>query len=258
MSQAPRAQRRQGPLSILQLHGRFDGSAKDARVIRLMNHWGSKARHDILIAEAGADSARTGIAQTVTAHFLDGPAFGPDGGPGRFIALAQLMRHYDLVLSFGWGAIDGVITQRLFGLLMGLPPLIHHEDGTDLQEVGPLGLGSDVYRRFSLSAARALVVPTGHVAHIAIDQWREPATHVKQIPDGIDVAAYAGRGCPARFRASRMMAGGSWARGSRMPRPTCSTSSFTRWRRFRTRCGWSCSMRRARASSCPGAPRPWA
>lgn len=187
-----RARQDGGPLSILQLHGRFDGSAKDKRVVKLMNHWGSKARHDLLIAETGADAARSGIGATVSAQFLDQPTFGPDGGPGRFIALAQLMRGYDLVLSFGWGAIDGVITQRLFGLLMGLPPLIHHEDGSDLTAVGPLGLGSDIYRRYSLSAARALVVPTGRLAHIAIKQWHEPAGHVKQIPDGIDVAAYAG------------------------------------------------------------------
>jgi glycosyltransferase involved in cell wall biosynthesis len=181
-----------GPVKILQLHGRFDGSAKDKRVVRLMNHWRSKARHDLLIAEPGMDAACSGIDETVQVKFLAEPAFGPNGGPGRFIALAQLMRHYDLVLSFGWGAIDGVITQRLFGLLMGLPPLIHHEDGSDLDVVGPLGFGSDIYRRYSLSAARALVVPTGRLAHIAISQWHEPASHVKQIPDGIDVAAYAG------------------------------------------------------------------
>ena len=187
-----RAQRSSGPLSILQLHGRFDGGVKDKRVIRLMNHWGGKARHDILVAQPDADTARAGIAATVPVRFLGEPTFGPDAGPGRFIALAQAMRPYDLILSFGWGAIDAVITQRLFGLLMGLPPLIHHEDGSDLAAVGPLGFGSDIYRRYSLSAARALVVPTGRLAHIAIKQWHEAAAHVKQIPDGIDVAAYGG------------------------------------------------------------------
>lgn len=187
-----RSKRGAGPLAILQLHGRFDGGPKDKRVVRLMNHWGSKARHDMLIADPGADAARAGIDEAVQARFLAEPAFGPDAGPGRYIALAQTMRPYDLVLSFGWGAIDGVITQRLFGLLMGLPPLIHHEDGSHLDAVGPLGFSSDIYRRYSLSAARALVVPTGRLAHIAINQWHEPAAHVKQIPDGIDVAAYAG------------------------------------------------------------------
>ena len=194
-----RSKRRTGPLSILQLHGRFDGSCKDKRVVRLMNHWGSKARHDLLIAEPGADAARGGIDSRVEARFLEEPAFGLHGGPGRFIALAQLMRQYDLVLGFGWGAIDGVVTQRLFGLLMGLPPLIHHEDGSDLHAVGALGFSSDVYRRYSLSAARALVVPTGRLAHIAIDQWNESASHVKQIPDGIDVGAYAGTRLPTEI-----------------------------------------------------------
>ncbi|MBO9576337.1 MAG: glycosyltransferase family 4 protein [Sphingobium sp.] len=192
MSPAARFRADRGQLAILQLHGRFDGSAKDQRVARLMNHWGDKARHDLLLADPGNDAGRSLIDAAVPARLLDKPVFGPKGGPGRFVALAQLMRDYDLVLSFGWGAIDGVITQRLLGLLMGLPPLIHHEDGTGLHEVGPLGFGSDFYRRYSLSAARALVVPTGRLAHVAIDHWGEAAAHVKQIPDGIDVASYAG------------------------------------------------------------------
>ncbi len=199
MTAAAPARPESGPLSILQLHGAFEGSAKDRRMVRLMNHWGGKARHDILIAEPGADGARAGIDPRVPVRFLAEPAFGPEGGPGRYLALAQLMRDYDLVLSFGWGAIDGVITQRLFGLLMGLPPLIHHEDGQDARAVGPLGLGSDFYRRVALSAARALVVPTGRLAHVAIDQWHEAATHVKQIPDGIDVEAYAGTRLPSEI-----------------------------------------------------------
>lgn len=194
MSAAPPPPGPLGPLSILQLHGRFDGSAaKDRRIARLMNHWGSKARHDLLLAEPGADAGRVLIDPAVPARFLAEPAFGPNGGPGRYVALAQLMRDYDLILSFGWGGIDGVIAQRLLGLLMGLPPLIHHEDGSDLRAVGPLGFNSDFYRRHSLGAARALVVPTGRLAHVAIGQWGEPAAHVKQIPDGIDIASYGGR-----------------------------------------------------------------
>lgn len=194
MSAGSRSRPKEGPLAILQLHGRFDGdSAKDRRIVRLMNHWGSRARYDILIAQPGADGARTLIDGAVETGFLNEPAFGPEGGPGRFVALAQTMRDYDLVLSFGWGAFDAVVTQRLLGLLMGLPPLIHHEDGSDLNATGPLGFGSDIYRRFSLSAARALVVPTGRLAHIAISQWHEAANHVTQIPDGIDTAAYAGK-----------------------------------------------------------------
>lgn len=196
MSPAATPRRSGRPLSILQLHGRFDGSVKDRRIIRLMNHWGDRARHDLLLADADADAARAEIDPAVPVRFLDGPLFGPRGGPGRFVALAQVMRGYDLVLSFGWGGMDALITHRLLGLLMSLPPLIHHEDGADLNEVGPLGLSSDFYRRASLSSAYALVVPSGHVAHRAIDEWGERANHVRHIPDGIPVAAYAGKRAP--------------------------------------------------------------
>jgi glycosyltransferase involved in cell wall biosynthesis len=199
---------RTGPLSILHVHGRFDGGAKDRRVVRLMNHWAARATHDVLLASPGSDAARTGIDPAVAVRFLDEPAFGPGGGPGRYVALAQLMRDYDLVLSYGWGAIDAVVTQRLLGLLMSLPPLIHHEDGEKYREVGPLGFGGDLYRRYSLGAAHALVVPTGRLAHIAIDQWGESAAHVRQIPNGIDVAAYdAPPAVPALMPDGRLVLG---------------------------------------------------
>jgi hypothetical protein len=181
------------PIAILQIHERFDGGGKDARMVRLMNHWGGRARHDLLLLDRGADGARAGLDPAVAARFLDGPDFGLQGGPGRYMALAQLMRDYDLVLSFGWGGFDGVIAQRLLGLLMGLPPIIHHEDGRELDVTGPLGLSGDFYRRSALPSARALVVTTPRVAHIAINRWHEAAAHVHQIPDGFPVAAFAGR-----------------------------------------------------------------
>ena len=187
----PAQKQKREPIAILQLHGRFDGSAKDLRVVRLMNHWGDKAHYDLLLAERGADSARDNIDPAVKAHFLSEPLMGAVGGPGRFLALAQIMRNYDLVLSFGWGAFDAVVAQRMFGLLMNLPPLIHHEENRAGEETGPLGFSGDFYRRFALGAAHALVVPSGHMVHIAIDEWNEAPRHVHQIPDGIDLSRYA-------------------------------------------------------------------
>jgi len=66
----PAQKQKREPIAILQLHGRFDGSAKDLRVVRLMNHWGDKAHYDLLLAERGADSARDNIDPAVKAHFL--------------------------------------------------------------------------------------------------------------------------------------------------------------------------------------------
>lgn len=188
---APAQKRKREPIAILQLHGRFDGSAKDRRVVRLMNHWGDKAHHDLLLADRGADSAREGLNPGVKVTFLSEPLMGAAGGPGRFLALAQIMRSYDLVLSFGWGAFDAVVAQRMFGLLMNLPPLIHHEESRAGDEIGPLGFSGDFYRRFALGAAHALVVPSGEMVHIAIDEWNEAPRHVHQIPDGIDLSRYA-------------------------------------------------------------------
>ena len=42
------------------------------------------------------------------------------------------MRRFDLVLSYNWGAIDGVMARR--AVPKGAPPLVHHEDGFNADE----------------------------------------------------------------------------------------------------------------------------
>jgi glycosyltransferase involved in cell wall biosynthesis len=103
------------------------------------------------------------------------------------------MRGYDLILSFNWGAMDGVMAHRLFRRLKRLPPLIHHEDGFNADEAHTRDPLRNRYRQIALSRAKALVVPSNELAHIAQKEWYQKAEKVHQIPNGIDVRAYAGR-----------------------------------------------------------------
>ena len=182
-----------GPLRILQLHGTFDQGGKEARVVRLMNHWGVRASHDILVGEAGAIAAGAGIEPGIPFRFVDGPRLYGKPTFSRLNDLARFMRDYDLILSFNWGAMDGVMAHCLFRRLKRLPPLIHHEDGFNSDEAHGRIPTRNRYRQVALAGAKALVVPSSLLARIAQKEWHQRAEKVHHIPNGIDVPAYAGR-----------------------------------------------------------------
>lgn len=179
------------PLAILHLHGSFERGGKEARAVRLMNIWGGRASHDIFVATAGSDGARHGIDPGVIAHVRHEPRLNGRPDPRRLLAIARLMQGYDLVLTYNWGAMDGVMAHRLFHRTLDLPPLVHHEDGFNADEASGLKPYRNLYRRFGLKSARALVVPSCTLAHIAAEAWHQPACKVHHIPNGIDIAAYA-------------------------------------------------------------------
>ncbi|OJY67549.1 MAG: glycosyl transferase family 1 [Sphingobium sp. 66-54] len=182
---------RSGPLRVLQLHGTFDRGAKEARVIRLMTHWGARASHDILIGDPAADGARVDVDPGLAVRFLDGPALRGRPTSGMLLALGRLMQRYDLVLSFGWGAINGAMAHRLLRRVEQLPPLIHHEDGSAQDGGTARNSTRNLYRRIALAGVYALVVPSNRLAHVAQQEWHLKAERVHQIPNGIDTAAYA-------------------------------------------------------------------
>jgi glycosyltransferase involved in cell wall biosynthesis len=101
------------------------------------------------------------------------------------------MKGHDLVLTYNFGAMDAVMAHRLFGRALGLPPLIHHEDGFNQEEAERLKLSRNWYRAMALGGAHALVVPSQRLEGIALGPWHQPRTRVKRIPNGINTAAYA-------------------------------------------------------------------
>jgi glycosyltransferase involved in cell wall biosynthesis len=175
---------------ILHLHSSFSLGGKEARAVRLMNAWGDRARHTIVSGVEGQYGARDAIAQGVPYEIAqDPPPLTGRPSVARFEALAKYMRRFDLVLTYNWGAIDGVMARRAFG--KGLPPLIHHEDGFNADEAGGLKIERNLYRRIALPAANALVVPSETLEGIALRTWKQPAARVRRIANGIATKAYA-------------------------------------------------------------------
>lgn len=175
---------------ILHLHSAFDLGGKEARAVRLMNAWGDRARHVVVSGVPGALGARDAIDGRVKYEIAqDPPPLTGKPGVRRFEAIARFMRRFDLVLTYNWGAIDGVMARRVFA--NGAPPVVHHEDGFNEDEARGLKLERNLYRRFALAAAHALVVPSRALERIALDVWRQPAGRLHRIVNGVPTALYA-------------------------------------------------------------------
>ena len=170
---------------LLHLHSTFDLGGKEARAVRLMNAFGDAYSHDIVSAVPGAAAATRQIEPGVDWRLLgDFPALAGRVSLARLRAIGGAIRdgNYDLVLSYNWGAMDGVLANRL----LARRPLVHHEDGFNDDEVARQKPVRVLFRRLALSTADRLVVPSLVLERIARRSWRQPAARVERIPNGID------------------------------------------------------------------------
>ncbi len=175
---------------ILHLHSSFDLGGKEARAARLMGAWGDRARHVVVSGVPGAYGARDAIPAGVDYEIAqDPPPLTGKPSVARFEAIARFCRRFDLVLTYNWGAIDGVMAARAFP--KAAPPVVHHEDGFNADEASGLKVQRNVYRRIALSAAAALVVPSATLERIALATWKQPRGRVHRIANGIPTALYA-------------------------------------------------------------------
>ncbi len=179
------------PAKILHLHSTFNLGGKEARAVRLMNHFGSAADHVILSAQPESLSARDAIDPGIKVAFpTDAPALAGKPSLKRYREFVSYFRRFDLILSYNWGAMDGVMARTLFSRAGGLPPLIHHEDGFNEDEHIKLNRKRNWFRKFALGDARALVVPSEQLVRIARDVWKQPEQKIHRIPNGIDVKRF--------------------------------------------------------------------
>lgn len=182
------------PARILHLHSTFDLGGKEARAVRLMNHFGSAAHHTILTAVPDALGARAAIAPGIRADFPNNaPSLAGKPNLARYRKFADYFANFDLILSYNWGAMDGVMARTIFHSITPLPPVIHHEDGFNEDEAVKLKTKRNWFRMVALARTDSLVVPSHTLERIALKVWKQPDSRVRRIPNGIDVAAYAKR-----------------------------------------------------------------
>lgn len=180
------------PIRILHLHSSFSLGGKEARAVRLMNLMGDRAHHTILSAMPEALGARDAIDPGIVVDFpKDAPPLHGKPSLGRYRALADYMTRFELVLSYNWGAMDGVMARRLHvaRLWHSMPELIHHEDGFNEDESVRRNWKRNLFRRVGLRTAQSVIVPSVLLQRIASEEWGAGRrTHL--IRNGIDVAAY--------------------------------------------------------------------
>lgn len=186
---------------ILHLHSSFDLGGKEARTVQLMNHFGDAAAHTVLVGDTTAMGARDAIDPSVQVSFPGDAAPSLLGKPSiwRYRKIADYMQDFDLILSYNWGSMDGVMTHTLLGAMKGLPPLIHHEDGFNEDEREKLNWKRNWFRRLALSRSYATVVPSRTLADIAGKVWHQPQSKIRHFPNGIPVPNYSKKPLKSAF-----------------------------------------------------------
>ena len=170
--------------SILHCHSAGGASGMQARSLRLIEALGREARHAIVVEGQARLPGADRLARKVELSWPVFPSLTGAPLPGRLKRLAAAMAGYDLICTYGAGALDATLAQTLFADVYKLPPLVHHEGE------GEAGRSS-LYRRIALGRTAALVVPTREMERIALERWQQPRSRVRLIPEGVDTAAFA-------------------------------------------------------------------
>ena len=160
--------------------------------MQLINAFGRQLSHAIVSADPEAYGASALIRQGLDVRYpREFPSLRGKPWPKRLYSLASAMKDYDLVLTYNWGAMDAVMAHTLFHDALGLPPLIHHEDGFNEDEQDRLKTSRNWYRRIALGKTSGLVVPSEVLEGIALETWQQPIGRVKHIPNGIGTKRFA-------------------------------------------------------------------
>ncbi|WP_336986976.1 glycosyltransferase family 4 protein [Altererythrobacter aquiaggeris] len=179
---------------VLHLHSTFNAGGKELRAVRLMNAFGRKLNHSLVSGEPDHFEAAQRIDRAIRVDYpADFPPLKGKPLPGRLLKMAKAMKAYDLVLTYNWGAMDAVLAHTLFAESMALPPLVHHEDGFNADEMDKLKLTRTWFRRIALGRTATLVVPSERLEAIALTDWQQPIGRVTRIPNGIATGEYTKR-----------------------------------------------------------------
>ncbi len=182
----------QARLRLLHLHSTFSTGGKELRAAKLMNAFGPDVDHVVVSGVAGELGAASAVDPAVAVSYpADFPSLAGKPGPARWWRIARALRGFDLVLTYNWGAMDAVGAHWLFGRVLRLPPLVHHEDGFNQDEAHGLKPIRNRFRRLTLTTAAALVVPSRVLETIAAQVWRVAPGQLRRIANGIPLGAYA-------------------------------------------------------------------
>ncbi|MFN2100218.1 glycosyltransferase family 1 protein [Altererythrobacter sp. MF3-039] len=164
---------------LLHIHSDWDGSPIIRRSIAVAQGLGTSIQHQIHVVGGFGSRRPPGSPFRRVSSF---PKI--EGVPtlGKLQKIAKAMLGYDLVCTYGYGAINAAMAHTAFSQAFALPALLHHEP-----EDAERGLKADIYRRVALGKCAGLVVPDERIEEAALVAWQQPMGRVKLIPEGIDL-----------------------------------------------------------------------
>jgi glycosyltransferase involved in cell wall biosynthesis len=170
---------------LLHVFSNFVPSGPELRTVALIAAFGADFRHSIVSMD-GRTSAAERLPRDVSVRLLDNP---PKAGSlktaGRLRTLLRRERP-DLLLTYGWGAIDALIAAAS----LGYRRVLHHEEGFNEDEAESYKKRRIFARRLLLPRAHRVVVPSERLERVATGLWRLSPRQVQLIPNGIRLDAY--------------------------------------------------------------------
>lgn len=174
------------PLQTLHIFPGFAVGGAQMRAVRLVEAFGDDYAHAVV----GLSGDRAGyelLADPASIEWIEPPPRAGTLKTARALARLLRARRPDLVLTYNWGALDGVLA----GLASRRRALVHHEDGFGADEVERRHTRRNLTRRFVLPGAHRVVVPSHVLAGIARREWKLRESLVELIPNGVDTTRFA-------------------------------------------------------------------
>ena len=181
---------------LLHVFATFAAGGPQVRTAQLVGALGSGWRHSIVGLD-GRTEARELLPDDADARVLEAP---PRGGMLRTVRRLRALiaaERPDALLTYNWGAIEGLLSGRL----AGLRALLHHEDGFLPDELQRFKERRVLFRRFVLPRTFGVVVPSRKLERIALETWRLPPAKVRYVPNGVRLRDHAARDGNAALRA---------------------------------------------------------
>lgn len=173
---------------LLHVFPGFDVGGVQLRLCGVFNRFPDRYTHSI-VATNGRLECLARIDAGVDATAL--PLTAANGGP--LGTLRDINRHIaaaapDLLVTYNWGAIEWALVNRILRHV----PHLHMESGFGPDEAERQIRRRVLTRRFALARTRRVIVPSLNLVRIARDIWKLPEDKLLYVPNGVDLARFAG------------------------------------------------------------------
>jgi len=174
------------PLLLLHVFSTFAVGGPQARFVALAQAFGPRYRHAVLAMDGNLASA---------GRLADGLDVRCDAALVTKGATLRNVRHFrrslreiapDALVTYNWGAIEWAMAN-----IPRLARHVHVEDGFGPEE-RPRQLPRRVLTRRVVLARSTVVVPSRTLRRIATEVWRLDPARVLYLPNGVDLARFAG------------------------------------------------------------------